>query len=98
MAGLGGSDLDLEAWWLGSRFEWLKSRLGSVARIPCDGSQGWKWRQARGARRERRKCLPGRVPCRDDEVVARETGDLGEGRGEVKEEETVKSLAIAEAI
>ncbi len=33
----------------------------------------------------------------DDEVVAGETGDLGEGRGEAEEEETVQGLAIAEA-
>ena len=33
----------------------------------------------------------------DDEVVAGETGDLGEGRRETKEEETVQGLAIAEA-
>ena len=33
----------------------------------------------------------------DDEVIAGETGDLGEGRGEAEEEETVQGLAIAEA-
>ena len=33
----------------------------------------------------------------DDEVVAVETGDLSEGRGEAEEEETVQGLAIAEA-
>jgi hypothetical protein len=33
----------------------------------------------------------------DDEVVAGETGDLGEGRGEAEEEKTVQGLTITEA-